>query len=858
MEKRVLGIFIIFCLFLSVFVGLPNKTSAVGEVWSDWSIVASPQSTFFNGIGSWAQSNVGNSVVYTGKGSKPGEATIYSFTSFGKYQTTSQAITSFTNYKVKFTTTKPSSISSPYYPKIIVGNKNTDASPISSSAFVVDIKSTGLEINQFGSINWNGVGSNYIYWSTLVPGGIAAGAVFTFEIDVTSSQIQIFINDVLKYTVTKASIPATFNEIGLFGLGGSNVTTAAGVSFTSISYSTYETPAPTDVPVDVPLSVDISSVLSNQILVDVAGLKSGEKFQVWTYEQNPEGASIFGGAGGEGTGTSTGGGTGSSSAGSGTGNGSQNDMFWAPAKFFDDMSRVSAGADGVCHFVYDVPAANWTSDGRYQVYVRIIGSTGGMLLQERATVATISGTVAIKGITIDGQPVLSKTFFIKRNLIQSTVSIRMITSSTLSETDTLYYHFMRSGITAIGDETTPEGWFTLQNSASDTCTLAIPSTGAMYTIKVRAYTFQDPLQNFSEHEFALSIPAADTPFSLISEPSFGDKKSMQTGDYFALNLTGKTSGSIGNDPRFKFLISEMWQPPIMTQQYSSNKQFTRQITSPGIYLLQTYVSHSAHSSYDDGILKWITVSRKSNSSYSGFASINSCDIKVNGSSTGFSAIENPSFNNGSSRLTIASGDQVTFNAIGTGLMGDGITPLSKTSPSPSSSYLYSFYRLDQNGYREIKSWNTSSSLSWRPFAPGNYSILVRIRGIDAQSYEDQRSYNFLVSGGVDVGDLSYTTSLNSYVDNSTINPALARESIEITANVSGIEGFTTTNENVLYRFEVWDAFMGNITIRDFSYDPSVIWVPRKAGVYRFTIRAQDSSSFGFGDRVINSEDFVVG
>jgi len=62
----------------------------------------------------------------------------------------------------------------------------------------------------------------------------------------------------------------------------------------------------------------------------------------------------------------------------------------------------------------------------------------------------------------------------------------------------------------------------------------------------------------------------------------------------------------------------------------------------------------------------------------------------------------------------------------------------------------------------------------------------------------------------------------------------------------------------MYRFEVWDAFMGNITLRGFSPEQSVVWIPRNPGVYRITVRAQDVTSCGFGDQVVTGGDYLVG
>jgi len=270
--------------------------------------------------------------------------------------------------------------------------------------------------------------------------------------------------------------------------------------------------------------------------------------------------------------------------------------------------------------------------------------------------------------------------------------------------------------------------------------LTVPATGASYTIRVRVYTLLNPTQNFVQKEFKLVVTAAGTPGMTITNSNIGNKLSMEVGDYFAVNLFGKT-GSIGTgvNPKYKFILGEPWKAPLMTQTYSSSAIFTERITAPGVYMLQSYVSHNAYSSYDDGLLQYSTVTRKtpaggagtSPGTFGGIAQFYSCAVRVNDGLTPLSADElsystsplypgipvgGPPASSSASPTWLTAGDVVDFDAVGAGLFtGTLLSPLQ----AASSDYEYSFYRLDVNGYREVKSWSSEGTLSWKPFAPGS-------------------------------------------------------------------------------------------------------------------------------------------
>ncbi|MHB1484069.1 MAG: hypothetical protein ACYCYI_05340 [Saccharofermentanales bacterium] len=798
--KSALFVFVaILCLFSAMFPGgggFGRFGFALEDVWSDWQSVGSPASTFWGNIGTWTA----DGIAYTGKGS--GFPAIFSYTSLDTFGDASQAISSMTNYRVKMRIVKPASLDP--YPRIIAGGKTSGAIG-AVKPLQIDVRSYGIDIDQFGNTSWNN-GNRGIAWNVLIPGGIAAGTAFDFEILITPSLIGIFINGISRYSVNPSLVRADA-DVGLFAVGAANTTAVKGVTFTAIEFATFGLPASAAEP-----GATVTSSAANNVRVSVSGLGAGDLFQVWILAQTP-------------------------------GDGTSPALSWFLAKAFLDVSAVGADASGNAVFDYAVPEAQWTGDGRYSLFVRVRGGSdggsGAILMQQNLSISTIRGSVNIDRILVEGDEV-KDIYYLPSDNTSKVLTIRAIASCDLESGDQVYYRFMRAGITQIGDTETPVDWFTLQNSASNTYSLTVPETGGIYMIRIKIYTLYDPAQNAQERVFKLVVNSAATPQAIITDPSIGNRDTMTAGDRFSINLDGKTGGN-SNDPKYRFLVGEAWRTPFITQTYGSRSVFDEIISSPGIYLLQSYVSHKALTSFDDGILHFTTVRRPGSGPVTGEAFIASCDIDVNGS-----PVSLPSDSGGAAAdadaYTLDVGDVVTFDVRGGGLAGDSVS---------DGNYRFSFWRLDINGHREVRSWSDDGTLTWRPFAPGNYSIVIRVKGSDAGSYEEQRSYRFVVSGISGMDGLSLDIDKNSAVSDDTADPAIAGRPVNITAVATGGSG------DFVYRFEVWDAFLWTRVLQGFSADSSVVWIPRKAGVYNIIVRAQDVSSFGFGDRVVTSGEFRV-
>lgn len=785
-----------FCVLMMVFgfryaaaFGAGAGDGTVGASgWSDWTSVTSPASTFWGNIGNWTAA--GSS--YTGLGS--GFTAVYSYTSLDSFGTAIEAIPTMTNYRVRLVMRKPASLDP--YPKLIAGGKTSYAVG-SSKPLQIDIRSWGIDVNQFGNTTWHS-GNASIPWSSMVP-GITAGTEFAFELEVTPEKIEFWVNGVSRYTV----IPAASADIGLFGLAGVNTTATKGVTFSSIEYALYHTASDPGDP-----GASFSSSYRNQIEVSALGLSETDRFQVWIETKSP--ATDF-----------------------------KNSYYWVLAKAYDDLSGVTDGPDGSLVYEYNVPEDQWTPDGSYHVFYRVQDETGHLSFTEDATVSTIPERVVLHSVLIDGKPVGDNWYYESDGTAKS-LTIRASASGDLTSGDRIYYRFLRSGISGEASGDSLDGWINLQDSYQDTCTFPIPAAGGSYSFRVAAYSLLSPEQNRQEKFFRLIIHSNAAPYVIITDPDIGNRATMMVGDRFALDFLGKTGGT-GNDPKYKFSVGEAWKSTLLYQPYSSRSSFDEQITAPGVYEIRSFVSHSANTTFDDGLIQYTNVLRSPSDPVTGSAAIESCAVQINNKPVpDFDATYNPS-SGASTPCPVSVLDYVAFSAKGTGLAGSGID---------SSSYSWSFWRLDSSGYCEIKSWSPDGTLLWRPFAPGSYTILIRVKGPGAKSYEMQKAYRFDVAGVLGIGTLSFTIDKNSAVSADTVNPALARKPVVITANATG-------SPSVIYRFEIWDEYLGVTTLRGFAAQEQVTWYPRKAGTYRIIVRAQDVSSCGYGDKVLYGEPFLV-
>lgn len=207
--------------------------------------------------------------------------------------------------------------------------------------------------------------------------------------------------------------------------------------------------------------------------------------------------------------------------------------------------------------------------------------------------------------------------------------------------------------------------------------------------------------------------------------------------------------------------------------------------------------------YDDGIIKYVNVPRSNSSSTMTFTS----DVDIS----------NP----------VNKGTAINFTAEAS-IAGIGATPVQ-----------YSFWRSDANGGSLIKDWSSDNTLDWKPARVGRYIIQARAKGEDALSYEVIKTVTVNVVDTIERIAENVVISLNSSY---LIANARPREAIVIQATVS-----SETDEDLLYKFSVYDEDMDTASMSGYSPDPQFVWIPREARTYYITVYVKNRSSFGVSD-----------
>ena len=153
---------------------------------------------------------------------------------------------------------------------------------------------------------------------------------------------------------------------------------------------------------------------------------------------------------------------------------------------------------------------------------------------------------------------------------------------------------------------------------------------------------------------------------------------------------------------------------------------------------------------------------------------------------------------------------------------------------------YSFWRYDAKGWVLVKDWSLDSTLKWTPARVGAYSIQVRAKGVNAGSYEAMSSVEIVVTDIVD----KVAQVTNIFINEGDLANAQARTPILIKASALGAD-----KDELLYKFYVTDSAMGARTLQQYSANSNCVWVPRKAGTYTISVLVKNETSFGKYDMI---------
>jgi hypothetical protein len=263
---------------------------------------------------------------------------------------------------------------------------------------------------------------------------------------------------------------------------------------------------------------------------------------------------------------------------------------------------------------------------------------------------------------------------------------------------------------------------------------------------------------------------------------------------------------------FWYRVSEPGRAPIFTSGLFYNGELVEYLfQKPGIYLVSGFVNRQYEvrigGHYDDGIIKTVTIPRDD--------------------ATGTPAV------------SIAANVELPYVEKGTDVL---FTANASSLPGPVE---YSFWRYDAKGYVLVKDWSSSNTLAWTPARIGNYSISVRAKGAGAGSYEAVNSLSVEVYDNDDDIARGVSISINEDELNEFARP---RAPIVIKATAT-----SQNSEDLLYKFNISDNWMGGRTVQHYSANSQCIWTPRKEGVYTVSVLVKNSSSFGMYDAVESFE-----
>ena len=316
-----------------------------------------------------------------------------------------------------------------------------------------------------------------------------------------------------------------------------------------------------------------------------------------------------------------------------------------------------------------------------------------------------------------------------------------------------------------------------------------------------------------------------TLYSLDSSINYGQMTDMTvTGakDLGNFNITiNPTIATPNSNILFYYQIGEPFRTPfIQSTMLSPVPSYSQSITNNnyGVFIVFGYVKRNDGTTFDDGIMKYITNKRSDT-----IPSTLNIAATANGVATDFSS-------------SIVKSTPIVFTSTAS------IGGMSANDPVQ-----YSYWRYDATGWVLVKDWSLDNTLDWTPARPGVYTIQARAKGLDASSYEVSNSVNVTVASD-EIAQVQ-NISINQAELN---NNATARVPIIIKASATA-----TSGTDLLYKFYVSDDFLGVSCLQDYSAVQDCTWVPRKAGTYQILVLVKNKDSFGRFDAISSSFEVTV-
>jgi len=168
-------------------------------------------------------------------------------------------------------------------------------------------------------------------------------------------------------------------------------------------------------------------------------------------------------------------------------------------------------------------------------------------------------------------------------------------------------------------------------------------------------------------------------------------------------------------------------------------------------------------------------------------------------------------------------------------IGNSITLTTVASGATGTSE-YRFTQFDGSKWIVIKDYSTQSSVSWMPTKAGTYTLYADVKNSNGKIVT--KSLPYVIAPSITPIINSYTASLAS--------PQVLGKSISLTTTASGGTG------TLQYRFTEFDGAKWT-TIKDYSTQSSISWIPTKPGNYALYLDVKDST----GKIVTKSLPYVI-
>jgi len=462
---------------------------------------------------------------------------------------------------------------------------------------------------------------------------------------------------------------------------------------------------------------------------------------------------------------------------------------WRMVKNFEDGIKINnnTSSNKLTPYDFTIPYNSLTKNFSYKVHVRIKDSETGVVYSQKTETAECvdSQQLALDKLctdaAVEGQCTIGDN----------------ITITAYGKNISEYEFSISNG----------SSWDIIKESGPSNSCPWKPKQAGNYILKVTAKNGIEDQTKELTLPFTITVPENEV-YKYTELTSFDVPKELTLGDECTISANG--CGMDWFSLQYRFEIGEYMRNLNLMQDYTSQKKnvYTWKPNNTGIYCMRAYIKDGQSSYSQDRIERFCKVTKPGQ-----YIKINS--VALNNSS------------NQSYALNTQSPTTFTFD-------------VNASDGKDSKNLQYSFWRYDERGCRLIKDYSEDKTFSWTPLKPGVYSILVRVKGKDSGSYEDEKYFTYTITDPA-----TSCICINDF----SINGSYKRMTNHVlSANANN----TITNQTMMYKFAVTSDLYGYKELQAFSPLSTYNWLPNKVGKYKIIVYVKDAAS-GSHEKIITEE-----